>query len=272
MPIFVEARQMDLVESGNKAVEMDRRHPWELARVDVIKRVLRDMVELRAGDIVLDVGCGDSFMTEQIARVYPAVTFYGIDTGFDEQLVDTLTGKQTVSNLRLFKTLEDAALHIGNGKAAVVLLMDVIEHIQDDVSFLRRLQSSPLVHPQARYVLSVPAFGFLFSAHDVVLGHYRRYSNKMLERHLKQAGLEPLVIGYFFSSLLLPRLVLAAKEKLLRFEQRRTTQVAEWHGSQPWQSFIKNVLVWDFRVSWALYRRGVKLPGLSNLAICRRSA
>ena len=229
-------------------------------------------VKLRPGDIVLDIGCGDSFMAEQIARSYPAVTFCGIDTGFDEQFIGTFTGRLSVSNLRLFKTLEDAAVYIGDGKATVILLLDVLEHIQDDVAFLKRLQASPLVDTQARYVLSVPAFGFLFSTHDVVLGHYRRYSNKMLERHLKRAGLEPLVMSYFFSSLLLPRFMQAAKEKILRIKQRRTTQVAEWHGSRPRQRLIKNILVWDFRLSWALYRRGIKLPGLSNLAVCRRPA
>jgi hypothetical protein len=263
---------MDLVESGNNAVSIERRHPWELARIEVIKRVLRDRVELRAGDIVLDVGCGDSFMAEQLAPLYPGVTFYGIDTAFDEQLLRTFTRKLEVGNVRLFSTLEAAAADIGGAKVSAVLLMDVIEHIQDDVAFLKELQASPLVGPQTRYVVSVPAFGFLFSAHDVILGHYRRYSNRTLEEHLKRAGLEPQLICYFFSSLLLPRLVQVAKEKMLQIAQRRTTQVADWQGSTIRQRFISKVLVWDFCLSWALYRRGIKIPGLSNLAVCRKPA
>jgi 2-polyprenyl-3-methyl-5-hydroxy-6-metoxy-1,4-benzoquinol methylase len=263
---------MDLVESGKSTGGIDKRHPWELARIEVIRRVLRDLAELHAGDVVLDVGCGDSFLAEQMALSYPAVTFYGIDTAFDEQRLGTLTRKLKVSNLRLFRTLEEAASAIGDKKAAIVLLMDVIEHIQDDVAFLQHLQGSPLVDPRTRYIISVPAFGFLFSTHDVVLGHYRRYSNKTLERLIKGAGLEPQLVCYFFSSLLLPRFTQAAKEKILRIKPRRTTQVAEWQGSKARQSLIKNILMWDFSLSWALCRRGITLPGLSNLAICGRPA
>jgi 2-polyprenyl-3-methyl-5-hydroxy-6-metoxy-1,4-benzoquinol methylase len=263
---------MDLVESGTNTVGLDRRHPWELARIEVVKRVLRERVDLHPGDMVLDVGCGDSFLVEQIAASYPSVTFCGIDTAFDEHLLGMFTRNLKVGNVQLFRTLEDAASKIRDKQAAVVLLLDVIEHVQDDVAFLKSLQTSPLVGPHTRYVVSVPAFECLFSTHDVFLGHYRRYSNRTLERHLKRAGLEPQLLCYFFSSLLLPRLTKAAGEKLLRVKSTRTTAVASWRGSKALQRFIKQILVWDFRVTWALNRRGINVPGLSNLALCRTAA
>ena len=263
---------MDLIESGNNCVPLDRRHPWELARLEVIKRVLHDRVELRAGDMVLDVGCGDSFMAEQIASAYPSVTFCAIDTALDEQLLGSFTGQLKVSNLRLFRTLEEAAVEMRGREATLVLLLDVIEHVEDDVAFLKHLQASSLINPRTRYVVSVPAFEFLFSMHDVILGHRRRYSNKTLRHLLTRAGLEPQLLCYFFSSLLLPRLTQAATEKVLGKTSRRRTQVARWRGGNLLQSLIKKILVWDFSISWALYRRGVILPGLSNLAVCRRPA
>jgi SAM-dependent methyltransferase len=263
---------MDLIESGSNRVPLDGRHPWELARLEVIKRVLRERVDLHAGDLVLDVGCGDSFMAEQIASAYPAVTFCAIDTALDEQLLGTFTGTLTVGNLRLFRTLEEATVEMRGRQAALVLLLDVIEHVADDVAFLKNLQASSLVNPRALYVVSVPAFEFLFSMHDVVLGHHRRYSNNTLQRHLMRAGLEPELLCYFFSSLLLPRLTQAATEKLLGKTARRSTQVARWRGGKLLQRLMKKILVWDFSISWALYRRGVILPGLSNLAVCRRPA
>jgi hypothetical protein len=263
---------MDLAESGNRVVGIDKRHPWELARLEVIKRVLRDLPELRAGDVVLDVGCGDSFVVDQIASSYPGVSFYGIDAAFDEQLLRTFTRKRQVNNVRLFRTLEEAAPDIGEKKAALILLMDVIEHIEDEVAFLKHLRASPLVGPATRYIISVPAFGFLFSTHDVRLGHYRRYSNRTLERRLNEAGLEPQLICYFFSSLLLPRLAQAGVEKLLRVGAGSGTQVAQWRGGKARQTVITSMLVWDFRLSHALYRMGIKLPGLSNLAVCTAPA
>jgi len=263
---------MDLAESGHKVVEIDKRHPWELARLEVIKRVLRELPELRGGDVVLDVGCGDSFVLDQLAPLYPGVSFYGIDPAFDEQLLRTFTRTLRMDNVRLFRTLEEAAANIGEKKAALVLLMDVIEHIEDEVAFLKYLRVSPLVGPATRYIISVPAFGFLFSTHDVLLGHYRRYSNRTLERRLNEAGLKPQLICYFFSSLLLPRLAQVAVEKLLRVGAGRATQVAKWQGGKALQALIKSILVWDFRLSRALIRMGVKLPGLSNLAVCTAPA
>ena len=134
------------------------------------------------------------------------------------------------------------------------------------------LRASPLVGAATRYIISVPAFGFLFSTHDVLLGHYRRYSNRTLARRLNEAGLKPQLICYFFSSLLLPRLAQVAVEKLLPVGSERGTQVAEWQGGRALQALIKMILVWDFRLSRALYRIGIKLPGLSNLAVCTAPA
>jgi hypothetical protein len=262
---------MDLRESGNTLVEIDRRHPWDLARIEVIKRVLRDCVELRAGDLIVDVGCGDSFVAAQLAQSYPALTVHGIDTAFDDRLIDAFTRQLTARNVHLFRTLEEAASGVAHRKAAVILLLDVLEHVDDDVAFLKYVQASPLVDHRTRFVVSAPAFPFLFSMHDRLLGHYRRYSNTTLARQLRGSGLELDVIGYFFSSLLLPRLLQAVKEKIVGSEPRRT-RVAAWEGPRFAQRLFARVLVLDFRASWTLRRWGVTLPGLSNLAVCRPSA
>jgi hypothetical protein len=260
---------MDLAESGAHTARIHDRHPWELARLEVAKHVLRDL-HLQAGDLVLDVGCGDSFMVHEIARLYPAVTFCGIDTALDDNLLGAFTRKLEIGNLQLFRTLEQATAAVRGRQAAIVFLMDVIEHVQDDVAFLRDLQSSPLVGSETRYIVSVPAFTSLFSSHDVFLGHYRRYSNRSLKRHLQRAGLEPQVLCYFFASLLLPRYVQALIEKTLGTKSRQATQAATWRGHRILQSAIATILEWDFYISRALYRHGgITVPGLSNLAVCK---
>jgi len=263
---------MDLRESAKLSGDVKTRHPWELARIEVVKRVLREMAPLQAGDIVLDIGCGDGFMVDQVALSYPAVTFYGIDIAFDEPQLDALKQRLKAANVRLFRTLEGAASEIAHRTAAVVLLMDVLEHIDDETVFLRRIQELPIVDPATQYVVSVPAFDFLFSIHDDVLGHYRRYSKETLERVLEQAGLKPRLVCYFFVSLLVPRLVQTAKDRLLRRRARRPTQTPVWRGGVTLQHVFKTLLIWDFSVSWLLARRGITLPGLSNLAVCRKPA
>src|SRR3954468_2103222 len=119
---------MDLAESASHTTRVHERHPWELARVEVAKQVLRDL-DLRAGDLVLDVGCGDSFMAQEIAALYPDVTFCGIDTALDDDQLAAFSRTLEMKNLQLFSTLEQATAAASGRRAAVVFLMDVIEHI-----------------------------------------------------------------------------------------------------------------------------------------------
>ncbi len=67
--------------------------------------------------------------------------------------------------------LEDLPLE---PKFDIVVATDVIEHIENDQAAAVKL--SQLVAPQGRLVITVPALQFLFGYHDVVLGHFRRYS------------------------------------------------------------------------------------------------
>ena len=63
---------------------------------------------------------------------------------------------------------------IASTDADLVLLMDVLEHMTDDVTLLREYVER--VTSGTRFLITVPAFGFLWSGHDEFLRHYRRYT------------------------------------------------------------------------------------------------
>ena len=88
-------------------------------------------------------------------------------------------------------------------------MLDVVEHIEDDVSALKAMASC--LKPGGKILITVPAHQWLWSAHDVVNHHHRRYSKKSLVAALRSAGLAPRKLGYF-NSLLFP---LAAAARLL---------------------------------------------------------
>ena len=75
-----------------------------------------------------------------------------------------------------------------------VVTLDVIEHLPDDVSFLRR--AGELLAPGARLVVVAPAFPLLWSQHDVAFQHYRRYTAATLGDAVAAAGLRPERITY----------------------------------------------------------------------------
>ena len=77
----------------------------------------------------------------------------------------------------------------------LVLMMDVLEHVDDDRGLLRHYAAK--VPPGAHFVVTVPAFGFLWSGHDVFLEHKRRYRLTEIETVMRDAGLAVARGAYF---------------------------------------------------------------------------
>jgi SAM-dependent methyltransferase len=84
-------------------------------------------------------------------------------------------------------------------KADLYLLMDVMEHVKDDQEFLKSLVD--VASPGAHFVITVPAFNFLRSAHDIFLGHYRRYTLNDITDVARRAGLVVERRCYYFGSI-----------------------------------------------------------------------
>ena len=101
---------MDLVEAGTRSFKSGIRHPWERARLALVRRLIALNLTLRPGDVVLDVGCGDSFVAEQLAMAYPSVEFYAVDRAFTDDLLQTYRTRLAVPNVSLFASLDDVRL------------------------------------------------------------------------------------------------------------------------------------------------------------------
>ena len=124
---------MDLVEAQARGFESVVRHPWEQARLSLVHRLIQRHASLGPGDVVFDIGCGDTFVAEELARRYPGVQFNAVDSNFTEDVINTLRTRLTVPNVSLFASLDSVPV---SKPAALVLLMDVIEHVADDAAFL----------------------------------------------------------------------------------------------------------------------------------------
>ena len=79
----------------------------------------------------------------------------------------------------------------------LVLMLDVLEHIEDDTAALGRLQH--LLKPGGRAILTVPALQTLWSVHDVINRHYRRYDKTGLQRLIEASGFAVRTLQYFFT-------------------------------------------------------------------------
>lgn len=263
---------MDLVEVSKRNSVIETRHPWELARFEVVNDLLKGTIKNEKDYTVLDIGCGDIFFLLKLCELYPKSSFYAIDIAFTDAIIEKLKDQAKGKNIFLFKSLDEAAAQMSK-TADLVLLLDVVEHIEDDHGFLGMLHSHKLITNETRMIITVPAFQGLFCSHDHFLGHYRRYTNRTLNDTLKKAGFSKIKIGYFFFLLLPPRIIQVLKEKISKPDlSRETTGLVEWNKGKGVTNFIKSLMLLDFRISKLISKlTGLSLIGLSNYILCKKS-
>lgn len=247
------------------------RHPWELARLEVVKEQVNSLVsKANAHETVtiLDIGCGDTYVVAELAKAFPQADFCGIDINFTDDQLDVLSKKYKGTNLTICRDWDQ--LDLPPKSVDIVLLLDVIEHIEDEIGFLSSLSDNAYLRKNTTYLITVPAYQSLFAAHDVILGHFRRYTNKTLRDRLRKAGLETRMERYFFASLIPPRFIQLLAEKIKPRDVEEGSDVANWKGSQTSSNVIKSILLIDYRIGSFFKSLGIKLPGLSNMVLCQR--
>lgn len=249
---------MDLAERPSSEFQ---RHPWELSRRSFFTRLLKRAGLFATTQRVLDVGSGDGWFLTELLRELPAGSSgVGWDLGYDAATFMSL-GLPASDTLRFTSSEPEGAFN-------VLLMLDVLEHVEDDASFLaQRLERN--LAPGAHVLVSVPSWPLLYTSHDVALGHYRRYRPAGLCRLLTAAGLSIAQSGGLFHALTVPRALARLKEAIRPPQADRAPTQLAWHGGPLLTAAVSSALAADNRVSVACARAGVHLPGLSFWALCK---
>ena len=166
-------------------VQEDRQHWYFRGRATVINAALRRVLPPRRLRLV-DLGCGTGAVLRALAE-------FGEAVGIEDS--DALLEVARASGLDARKGMLPGDLPIAPGWADVVLLLDVIEHLDDDLAALRA--AGTVLAACGMLVLTAPAYPWLWSAHDVVLGHRRRYVATGLRRLVERAGFGVERLTYF---------------------------------------------------------------------------
>ena len=236
-----------------------KRHPWELARLGALRHILKDA--LMDGVKVLDLGCGDGFVARELFEGL-SVPVVAVDSNFTAADLSTLSRQSR--NITYQKSLE------GAGRFDLALLLDVIEHVDDDIGFLKDLVEKRLSNG-GRVLITVPAFNAFFSNHDAFLGHRRRYNLGELTALARKAGLTVKSSGYLFSSLLFPKALSTLVEKAFGASPEKASGIGNWRGGRALTVFLKAALDIDNAFSLALNRAlRIRLPGLTGWVLCEK--
>ncbi len=259
---------MDLCELSNNPNWRLTRHPWERARVKVVADLLRHRLVGSESPIhVLDIGSGDAYLVHQLASKFPSLKVHCVDIEYTPEIKARLLRLVGDRKISLYASLEEFRLSNPECRVDILLLLDVIEHIEDDKGFLKNLRETKTVSPETEILITVPAHQSLFSAHDVFLKHFRRYSVESLLSTLKECGYKSEKSGYFFLSLLIARYL--QKKLNIGNLDRDQKGISGYNPVFPIDNAVYGTLRFDYFLSRTARALGIKTAGLSCYSLCR---
>ena len=232
----------------DRMAALDQTHWWYVARRDILSDVIARVIKPPKDARILEIGCGTG-------HNFPVLTRFGHVDGLE---VDDAA--RAIASERLGAAVGSARLPelpgIADASYDLIALLDVLEHIEGDLAALTSIKAK--LRPGGRILVTVPANEWMWSAHDTVHHHYRRYNRATLNAVIAAAGLRVDMMSHF-NSLLFP---LAAAVRIAG----KVTGRAEADDAQP--PALLNAL---FKGIFALERHlvgRVPLPaGISLVAV-----
>jgi len=176
-----------------KMLKLESSHWWFVARRKIIQRAINNL-DLPRNIRILDAGCGNGDNLSLLSTFGDLVAFekneYALKTAKSKKIGEIYKAELPDKLPNTIKTNFD-----------LIVLLDVLEHIDDDSKSLTTVRK--LMNNKGIILITVPAFQWLWSEHDVIHHHKRRYSKSELREKLDSSGFRIKYISYF-NTLLFP--------------------------------------------------------------------
>lgn len=182
--------------------DLYRRHWWWRVRERILVDRIRQLLDKPARQArILDVGCGAGLF-------FDALEQFGHVEGIES---DPIAVEQS-GRWRHRIHLGDLETFAAEAPFDVVLALDVVEHVRNPDTMLRGV--AKLLAPNGRMVITTPAFDWLWTSHDRLNHHVKRYTAAEIRALVRRAGLDPIDTQYLFQSLVVPKLLMRTTEAL----------------------------------------------------------
>lgn len=228
--------------------DLDQRHWWYRGRRQILAELIRREIRPPQGASILEIGCGTGHNLSMLGQ------FGNVDA------IELDDESRAIAQSRLGRDIMSARLPeltgIPKHHYDFVATLDVIEHIDDDSGAIAAI--STRLKPGGKFLMTVPAHPWMWSAHDHVNHHKRRYSKSSLKRLIEGSPLKLDKIGYF-NSLLFPLAVADRLVSKLRGKDEADVKLPR----APLNSGLEAVFAWERH----LVGRLPLPPGLSLFAV-----
>lgn len=171
-----------------RMAEYEQNYWWHLGRLEIIQTYVKRALGKKKDAEILNVGCGTGGtidMLEKFGRVE------NVDISDDAIAFMNKMGYKNITKV------DGVELPYKDKSYDVVGAFDVLEHIDDHVGALKEWRR--IIKDDGAIVITVPAYQWLWSEHDVSLHHQRRYTTKSLMDAAAKAGLKPEKRSYAIS-------------------------------------------------------------------------
>lgn len=189
----------------NTMFELENDYWWFVARRALVEELVKNEANNCPSPKIFDVGCGTG---ANLAAFSQYGKSYGIDMAKE---AISFCRSRGLNNLVISKVESVAYL---SESFDVITALDVLEHIDDDVAAMKELYR--VCKPGGMLLVTVPAYGFLWSEHDEALHHRRRYAAHELRNKLTLAGFDIERCSYFITLFFFPILAIRILQSIFK--------------------------------------------------------
>ena len=172
-------------------------HWFFIARRAMIFGLIKQL-NIKQNSKILDIGCSSGSLMQLLARK-DFKNVYGIDKSINAV---NLCKKRGFKNVNV---MDAAKTKFNNDEFDVIITSDILEHIKNDNSALK--EWNRILKHGGKLIIFVPAFDLLWSKHDEINHHYRRYSKSELMCCLKKSNFKMIRCSYWNFSLFFPMII-----------------------------------------------------------------
>ena len=171
---------------------LEESHWWFVSRKKIIKNILDKYVTKNNRKSILEIGCGSGGNLKLLSS-------YGDISAIEmDKFSRKKANEKNICKVIYGKLPNELPF---NGLFDTICLFDVLEHIDNDLRSLKKIYDH--LNVDGKIILTVPAYKFLWSGHDVASHHKRRYTKKKIINLLSDSGFK-ICYSTYFNTILFP--------------------------------------------------------------------